>query len=884
MPILDQRPAAIVAIATLGLALSASAAPIAVRPQYTIDASVSLQPAVVRGTVTVLFTNESDATLRDVAVFLFPNRFAGDDDLTDLARPMIHPEEEVVRGGMSLAEVTDGDRPATWRIDPNGVYDTVVRVAISPLEPGATRSIRLGFRTEVPRRFGGFGEFESQLTLIGGWHPYIAALGADGEWKIDQPPPSADFEVAIQPESVMQLALNGRFSAGDRPLRAFVPAVPYLSLVASPRLLKATRQVGETTVTLLVRPKRFAHRVVPGPDEAGLIMNAAQRILENAPADAGRPPRELLLIEAPLRMHLIEAGEGMVVFSDRLFKVLGPLREFHEAHLAQAIYRETMRASLSGREPPRDYGWVAGGLSHEMAHRYMESQQPDRRLMRDWTDMFDFMAAVDRFEKVPKIPFVGSYFHHLADVDPTAERILTFNAPRPPGRVILSKVRDLVGEEAYQAMLADCIGDPRPLRECAAGHFPGRGVGHLIHDWNGPYPVENYWIEKIDFNERVGDGFRTTVEVRRETSRAATEPVTVRMNTVGGAPVDMQWNSRGEIAVLSETTPKRVYQVYIDPEEKLVETRRDDNAWLPRLEVLLDSADIEVSSTEFGFATNVVARVHQDYRKDLSLTPFYTSRGLGFAVGPRFHFGKPIDPTLFQQNVYLFYYYVGLDDGFDHRIRPDFITEGNTAGFGFRYDYTNVFYDQNPTLQRRVRLFADWNDGAFGSDFDFVNWGYDASLVLPLLSPKTLLGLQAINGFSEAIGDSVVPNQALFSLGGARSIRGIGFGDELGRNIFVVRGEMRQSIYPELDWNLLDVVTLRRTQFRAFVDSGNVSNSAGRIYDPTDWAVGIGAGFGLIYDAAGFFPAVAYLEIATRVDDGEGQGEVQVLFGTKQPF
>src|SRR5690606_27235837 len=131
-------------------------------------------------------------------------------------------------------------------------------------------------------------------------------------WQTAAPPPAADFQATIEPDTVMQLALNGRFAVGDRPLRAFVSSVPYLTLVAAPRFLEARRQVGATEIKLLVRPKRFAHRVVPGPDEPGLIMNAAQRILEDAPAGVGTPPAELMLIEAPLRMHLMESGEGMV--------------------------------------------------------------------------------------------------------------------------------------------------------------------------------------------------------------------------------------------------------------------------------------------------------------------------------------------------------------------------------------------------------------------------------------------------------------------------------------------------------------------------------------------------------------------------------------------
>jgi len=867
---------------TLACGGPAVAAPVADRAQYDIQATVSLEPASIVGVATVLFTNHSDETLRDAVVMLFPNRFSAENETTDLVRPMIHPKEEFDAGGMSLTEVLDDGYSTTYETAASATTGTAVRIAIAPLEPGASRRLRMRFHTTVPHRFGGFGEFERQLTLIGGWHPYLAALGDDGEWQLAAPPPLADFQVTLAPAAPMHIALSGHFGAGTRSLRAFVPAVPYLSLIAAPRLLKATRRVGDTTVTLMVRPQRFSHRVVTGPDEPGLIMDAVEQILTDRPAGVPAPPAALMLIEAPLRMHLIEAGEGMVIFSDRLYQALGPLRAFHRAHLAQGVYRELLRGTLSAREPSRDYGWVGEGLAHEMAHDHMASVEPERRLFADWLSMFDFLAAVDRFEKVPKIPFVGSYFDLIPTDDPAGDRIMTFNGARPPGRVIFSKVRDLVGAPPFREMLDICIAQPSPFRDCADAHFPARDLDTFIDQWIAPYPAVNYWIESVEFNQRDGEGFRTDVAVRRESSRAIDEPVTIRMRTVGGAEVDLKWNSQGEAALLSQKTDRRVYQVYIDPDEELIETRRSDNSWLPDLEFLIDSADIEVSSTEFGFGASAVARVHHEYRRDLALTAFYTNRGVGGAFGPRFHFGQPIDPTLFRHNLYLYYSLVALDSSFDDPAQPAVATSGNTAGLGFRYDYTDVFYDQNPSLQRRLRLHGDWYDGAVGSDFDFVTWGYEASLVAPLFTRRTLVGLQLINGFSHAAGGSVVPIQSLYSLGGARSIRGIGFGDFLGRNLLVVRSELRQSIFPEINWNLQDIVVLRRTQFRAFVESGNVSNSAGRIYDPRDWAVGVGAGFGLIYDAAGFFPAVAYLEIATRVD--EDLGDIQVLFGTKQPF
>jgi len=867
----------------LCLASPASAASSAGAAQYEIDATVSLESRSVVGTVSIVFTNHSDTTLRDAVIFLFPNRFSTQHGLTDLARPFVYPEEEFDDGSMVLSAIHDNGSDATYETIPGTDFGTAVRVQIAPLKPGDSRRLGMGFRTRIPHRFGDFGEYDQQLTLLGGWYPYLANLGTDGKWKLDQPPPVADFQTKLTPETPMQLALNGQFFATSRPIRAAVPGVQFLSLIAAPRLLEATRQVGYTEVSLLLRPKHFAIRLVPGPDEAMLVMDAAESILANQPPGTPPPPAKLMLIEAPLRLHLIEPAEGMVVISDRLYKTLGPLRGFHEARLAQGIYREDLRHRLSAREPAGDYGWVSEGLGHELARRYMNTREPNRRLLTDWLDMFDWLAVVDRFEKVPKIPFIGSYFESVPAVDPVRDRPTTFNGPRPPGRVVLSKISDLVGEEAYREMIDHCISSSQPFRECAESRFPDRALGFLLDQWIAPYPAINYWIEETHFNQPDDDGFKTTVKVRRDSSREYTEPVTIRLRSVGGGHVDVRWNSQGSAAILTQSTDRRVYQAYIDPEEKLIETRRDDNAWLPRFQALIDGADLGVSSTQFGFGANLVARVYQDYRKDLALTGFYTNRGGGFAVGPRFHFGKPIDITRFRNNLHLFYSYTALDSGFE-QARPGFVTKGNTAGLGLRYDYTNVFYDQNPTLQRQLRVYADWFDRSIGSDFDYVSWGYVGSLVFPVFSRRTLIGLQVVNGFTHANGNSVVPNQGRYSLGGTRSIRGIGFGDQLGRNIFVTRAELRQSIYPAFDFNLLDIVTLRRSQLRAFVDSGNVDDSAGRIYDPSHWAVGVGVGLGVAYDAVGFLPAVAFIEVATRVDKSAAIGDVQVLFGTKQAF
>jgi hypothetical protein len=280
-----------------------------------------------------------------------------------------------------------------------------------------------------------------------------------------------------------------------------------------------------------------------------------------------------------------------------------------------------------------------------------------------------------------------------------------------------------------------------------------------------------------------------------------------------------------------------------------------------------------------------------DYRKDLAVAGFYTNRGIGFTAGGRLHWGEPVDPTRFRNNFYGFYTFSGLDSGFHQKSNcpssatgpPCARTTGNLGGFGFRYDYTNVYWTDDPSRQRRFRLYADWYDQALGSNFDYADWGYTASATTPLWSPRTVAAGQLFNGFSTPFA-GVVPNQGLYSLGGSRSIRGIGAEQNLARNIFVLRTELRQEIYPEVDLNFLDLLVLRRTQIKLLLDTGNVSNSAGRIYDVSRFAAGIGVGVSAIYDFLGFFSSAAYFEVATRIDEPSKAGDVQFLFGSTQAF
>lgn len=875
--------AVLFAVALLAAA-PAVAAPVLVRPQYTLSATLHPAAPQIEGTVTVAFTNHSQRTLEEAVFLLFANRFAQPDDgLNDFNRSLVYPNEEFDPGGLELLEVLDGGAATHAAPLPVGALPpgTFVSLPIAPLPPGASRTLTLRFRTTVPRRFGSFGVAGDQLTALGGWYPSLAPLDAAGIWQIDATPPLADFDVTLTPADGLDLVLNGRWIPAGTPLaHATVPAVHYLTLLGAPRFTVASTEAGGVPIRYLHRPHGVRVAFF-GPSSTEIVLDTLRRIVADRPPGVPPPAGELVVVEAPLRLELTANGEGAVIASDRLLAVHELLRPFHELQLAQAVYAELLRPQLAAREPATDYAWVSDGVARQLAERYLRATQPERRSVYDWIDLFNVFAVVDRFERTPKIAFKGAFFDSATQADPLHAEVWSVADDGPPGRVVLAKLRAQLEPPVYDPLLDACLVEPTPLRQCLAAGAPGQPVAARLDTWLGPYPAIDYRVEATDFNAAAGDRYRHTVTVRRVSSRPFPEPVTIRLRTIGGEQVDVQWKSDGTVAMVTAETDGRVYQAIIDPDRRLIDDDRANNAWLPRLQVVLDSADVAVTSTEFAFAAQAVLRLRYDYRKDFGLTGFYTNRGIGFAAGPRLHWGTPIDNSRFRHNLYGFYRFEALDRSFRNDSNPGLRTGGHLGGIGVRYDYSNVFWRDWPTEQRQLRLFVDWYDKNLGSDYGYLDWGYIASGTVPLGSPRTVAAAEVFNGFSEAF-NSLVPNQGLYSLGGERTIRGIGAEEQLARNVFVLRTELRRELSANLSLNLHDAVILRRLSARLLLDTGQVSNSAGRIYDLPSWALGAGVGVGVVYDFLGFFSAAAYLDLATRLD--QDQGDIQVLFGSAQSF
>ena len=156
-------------------------------------------------------------------------------------------------------------------------------------------------------------------------------------------------------------------------------------------------------------------------------------------------------------------------------------------------------------------------------------------------------------------------------------------------------------------------------------------------------------------------------------------------------------------------------------------------------QLVLDTADVEVSSTEFGLMALFVGRKRGDYTKDFAISPYLTERGYGVNAGPRgIHFGPRNDaPTPTATTC-----------------TRSTTTRGSTAGSG-RLTARPARRRPDRRLRRPLRLlerlFLRQSDQParrprirrlvrpdLGGDYGFVRFRWARHATPPLLTPRTI--------------------------------------------------------------------------------------------------------------------------------------------------
>jgi hypothetical protein len=157
---------------------------------YTIEATLIDSIHSLDGRVSVVYTNNSPDTLHEVFFHLYSNAFQhgslmeerakAEDSWLQYRMARLGPSEE---GRYWIDNVSVNDRPVSFEIT-----GTIMRIALAePLTPGASISIALPFREQIPlqTRRSGWMSDQGVLYSMAQWYPKIAEYDREG-WQAQE--------------------------------------------------------------------------------------------------------------------------------------------------------------------------------------------------------------------------------------------------------------------------------------------------------------------------------------------------------------------------------------------------------------------------------------------------------------------------------------------------------------------------------------------------------------------------------------------------------------------------------------------------------------------------------------------------------------------------
>ncbi|CAN0563465.1 unnamed protein product, partial [Laminaria digitata] len=175
---------------------------------------------------------------------------------------------------------------------------------------------------------------------------------------------------------------------------------------------------------------------------------------EGMPVPARDHP--LLIVEAPLRHDLARVTDGVILVSDRAFR-LPPLERFlrfHRYPLVRALYSTWLLRGRRGQDAAFDAD-AAGAYFRDAFVQHGAGASEDAF---DVLSLWSFIPAVDSLLYAPQLPFVGAYFRLIQEQDPLRANLVDPPSVRPLGKLAYEKVLDAFGPNVAQAVFRSVAG------------------------------------------------------------------------------------------------------------------------------------------------------------------------------------------------------------------------------------------------------------------------------------------------------------------------------------------------------------------------------------------------------------------------------------------
>lgn len=851
------------------------------------------EAGTVEGTVRI----ESDAAeVREAAagapIWLYPRRFetppAAIDERTG---PWIHPAGfdpgtiEVLAcelPGNAACTVVDGEGPSARVEFPDGV------------DPPAEWTLR--FRTVVPERFGLFGRSGATWVLAGAWHPLPAAPPETAS-PLRGPIDAADYELRLRIPAGWSAVIDGEGprvcdeDAGpDGCLvahRSFGAEPPSVVLSEEPMFVRTTTAAG-IEIHLVTDepapvPERFVSRAgrtldpasVPDLwtiDRRGWGLDALARELRAIDAAGGLPPAarrsaRITVVQVPLRMELVSGASGVVLLSDRAWKVfpLEVIFRFHDRELLLGVLAELFRRATD-EGSPAERRWSSEMLAAAAA----ELSETEAERADDYLKYGAFLPIIDQMMFAPQMQFRDVYFDAVEETDGLRDEWWRFATDLPRGRRLWARLRDRLGPTAAHDLARRAAATGRTVHGAAAECDPP--IDDFWRTWLGPYPSANLVLDGFETGTGDGGSLEAIVRLRLEGDPAAREFVTVRIRPEEGDPVDAVWDSAsGPELRVPVSSPAA--SVELDPEGRIPQVvgaagghpRADDVSSLPwrlptldRIRLSLDLAEFANSEFDLDFTMRRRYDLVQMFRGRINRD----ARGYGGTFFYTHGFGPPRDlnrPT-WAVTAFVQAFHYGEAFGGDEGA-------ATSLDVGAYVQHDDRWFDLNPAGGWQAMLGVS---GSFPVDGGDAWTARVAGRGFYLWTPHAAHTLAFYGGFGLLFGAPL--DAQLEPLGDRYLLRAFAPDEALGRAKVYAGFEYRHLYTTDIDWNLAHVGRLRGIQGVLFAGAGTHSrrDALDGMFGPATTVFEAGYGLRLFIDWAGIQTGIVAIDLSVPFEVGEG--------------
>ncbi|MCP4677759.1 MAG: hypothetical protein GY854_20020 [Deltaproteobacteria bacterium] len=832
-----------------------------------IHATLSEDGDVIDGTVELRITNDTGVSIGAIPLWLYPNRFReSGPNLDDRMIRWIYPSGES-EGGIDIA------RPA-WNgsslssgsivlghIPPPGNQHTkgkvIARVRLpAPLEPGATGTLRLDFRVEIPKRRGRFGRWKGVVSLGGGWFPRPLTDLTGQDTTIPPEPILADVRVEL-PARRGAVLHNQVFEWSEKKRAVEAGGLETDSLVLvvmdMMEIDTQTYEWGEAIhVHRDLRNKKPTWKdtrggeddLAPGLKDLGetdisgrlfdVVGNTAQIVRKYAPGAS--VCERIVLVEIPAWDRLVQPGSGPVLVSNRIWRMVRVEQAmwFHDLAVARVVGAQLVWPVLHRIEGPLHRHITADVVGSRIAGSYSRDVHQASKTVAEMIGFASFIPTVDNLLYAPQVPFREVYSQSVEEPDYLRDEPWRFMNQLPRGKRILGKLEDLVGVDAAEQLVVRMLGENAAFEEVIAGSL-GEDHQWFFDQWYGVYPQVNYRLGKIE-DIPLGDGkIMHRVEVVRE-GEVIREPVTVRITDKDKIYEDVSWEGDGQRGVLEWISKAPVDQVQVDPKARLVEAAEltanhplaDNYEHLPWRLPMLTRFLIwgEVTSGDPYVQVGFSLRRRYDVTNSIAFGGLYTPRSYGGTVGYYRYFGPKrtlnartwfLGPSL---GVTRYRAVTEADPHLPEDTR--FAATAGSIGFVVGRDNRSYFYDPRDGLAFYVR--GGYSAGA-DDEGRAVQMGRLSSNFVGIASPAIRHVFALSIGAMGLVGNPTAAQLATLSM--RQILRGFDVDETYGRVGMYVVGEYRHTLFDASHVPVPPMGWFDRFQGVLFVGGGTISKPSG---------------------------------------------------------